>query len=143
MSFDLKIIDGDLSISNGDVETVTGSDKLIQDLLKIATTTIGSNPYSPWYGSLISKTLIGSYLDDRIIVSAAQSQLQLAISTLQTLQTKQLETRQPMRLSEQIANILDILVQRSSLDPRLFEVKIKILTRSFKKIETVFTVTTI
>lgn len=143
MSFDLRLTNGDLSIKNGDVETITGSDKLVQDILKIAITQAGTNPYAPWYGSLISRTLIGAHLDDQIIISAAESQLQLALNTLQTLQIKQVELRQPMVAAEQIAAILDISVERNSLDPRLFDVRIKVLTKSFKKVDASFTVTTL
>jgi len=143
MSFDLRLKNGDLSIKNGDLETITGSEKLVQDILKIAITNAGSNPYAPWYGSIISKTLIGAYLEDRIIINAAESQLQLALTTLQQLQIKQVELRQPMVATEQLAAILDISVQRNGLDPRLFEVKIKVLTKAFKKVDTSFTVTTL
>lgn len=143
MSFDLRLKNGDLSIKNGDLETVTGSEKLVQDILKIAITQAGSNQFSPWYGSLISKTLIGAHLDDRIIINAAESQLQLALTTLQSLQIQQVELRQPMVATEQLAAILDISVQRSGLDPRLFEVNIKVLTKAFKKVNTSFTVTTL
>ena len=73
MSFDLKLINGDLSIKNGDMELVTGGDKLIQDILKISVTPAGANPFSLWYGSLIAKTLIGSHLDQDIIVESAKN----------------------------------------------------------------------
>jgi len=48
-----------------------------------------------------------------------------------------------MVATEQLAAILDISVQRNGLDPRLFEVKIKVLTKAFKKVDTSFTVTTL
>ena len=54
MSFDLKIINGDLVIKNGQLTTVVDSEKLIQDILKICLTEAGSNPMQPWYGSSIS-----------------------------------------------------------------------------------------
>src|ERR1039458_5609818 len=38
MSFDLKLINGDLVIQNGELQTVTNSEKLIQDILKICLT---------------------------------------------------------------------------------------------------------
>ncbi len=143
MSFDLRLVNGDLSIKSGDLDTVSASDKLIQDILKIAITQAGANPFATWYGSLVSRTLIGSNLDDRIIVSAAESQLRLALTTLQNLQIKQVEMRQPMVAAEQIASILDISVERYKLDPRLFNVSIKCLTKAFKPVETSFLVSPI
>lgn len=143
MSFDLKLVNGDLSIKNGDLATVTASEKLIQDILKIAITQAGANPYATWYGSLISRTLIGTTLEDQIVVSAAESQLRLALTTLQNLQIKQVELRQPMVAAEQIASILDISVERYKFDPRLFNVSIKCLSKAFKPVETSFLVSPI
>ena len=59
MSFDLKLKYGDLLLSNGDFKQVTGTDKLVQDILKICLTEMGANPLLPWYGSGINKSLIG------------------------------------------------------------------------------------
>ena len=143
MSFDLKIVNGDLSIKNGDLDTINGKDKLIQDVLKIVLTEVGSNPFNPWYGSYVSRTLIGSYLDSDIVLSAAKNQLQIAIENLKALQQKQLESGQKMSPEEQISVILNVIVDRNAFDPRLFEVVIKILNKSFGKVDTSFRVSNI
>lgn len=140
MSFDLKVTNGDLVIQNGTLATVTGNNKLIQDLLKIALTTAGSNPLQPWYGSLISQTLIGSYLSTDIVTSVAQSQLQNAIQNLQNLQNLQVQSGQSVDPSEQIAFINDISITRNTIDLRLFSVLIKVLNRSFGQVAATFTV---
>jgi hypothetical protein len=53
MSFSLAIISGDISPSAGGLSTVTGAQKLGQDLTSLFLTHLGSNPYNPSYGSLI------------------------------------------------------------------------------------------
>jgi phage baseplate assembly protein W len=141
MSFDLKITNGDLVIQNGDLSTIKGTDKLIQDILKIALTTAGANVLQPWYGSLVSKTLIGSALRTDIISSYAKSQLQTAIETLKKLQNIQVSSGQKMTPDEQIAFIKDISIQRDSSDPRNFRVSIQVLNRVFGKVAAYFSVT--
>lgn len=141
MSFDLKMKNGDLSIDKGQLEIVTGSDKLIQDILKIAITPAGANQFSLWYGSLIAKTLIGSSLDENIIVDAAKNQLTLALNTLQNLQSLQIQAFQKLTAGEQLAAIMNISVTRNPTDPRLFSVGIAALNRAFQRVQASFTVT--
>lgn len=140
MSFDLAVINGDLVIKNGALSTVSGQNKLVQDLLKIALTSVGANPLQPWYGSLISQTLIGSYLSSDIVSSVAQSQLQNAIQNLQNLQNLQVQSGQSVTPDEQIAFINDISITRNTTDLRLFTVVIKVLTRAFQGATANFTV---
>lgn len=131
MSFDLKIQNGDLQISNvGDLQTVENTDKLIQDILKIATTPIGGNPFFPWYGSPMSKILIGNPLSFEFSESVATSQLNSSFETLQKLQTVQTNSGQKVTSSELLAAIQQIKIQQNQTDPRYFRVVIKALTRA-------------
>ena len=143
MSFDLKVKYGDLLLSNGDFKQVTGTDKLVQDILKICLTEMGSNPLFPWYGSNINKSLIGSYLPNNITLQIAQSQLQNAIENLQKLQVIQFNSFQNVSASELISGIADISIDRNKIDPRVFIVSIKILTKSFETVDATFNVTNI
>ena len=143
MSFDLKIIGGDLVLNNGDLRTVVNSEKLIQDILKIALTSAGSNPLQPWFGSFISRSLIGSPLSSSIIIQVAQSQLQNALENLMTLQKKQVKSFQTVTPDEQINSISDISITRSNTNLTFFTVQIKALTKGFKSITTNFTISTI
>jgi hypothetical protein len=141
MSFDLKIKNGDLSVKNGDLDIVRGTEKLQQDVLKVAMTPVNANPISPWYGSYISKTLIGNYLDSDFVISTAQTQLQNAIEILRNLQIKQAtQTFQKVSPDELIAAVNDISVNRNDIDPRLFDVIIKIVSKSFKRVDAAFNV---
>lgn len=143
MSFDLKISGGDLVIANGDLKTVVDSEKLIQDILKIAVTTAGSNPIHPWYGSFVSRTLIGNPNHNGVLVQVAKSQLNTALQNLKDLQNLQVQSYQRVSADEQIAAISDISIVQSQVDPRFFDVVIKALTKGVKPITTAFRVSTI
>ena len=93
MSFDFRIKDGDLSIGeDGDLNRVENTDKLVQDILKIIITPIGTNQFYPWYGSRLSKSMIGNVFDHEFISSVATNQLQNAIESLQRLNKNRLGT---------------------------------------------------
>ncbi len=143
MSFDLKIKSGDLVINNGQLQTVVDSEKLIQDILKLCLTTAGSNPFHPWYGSFISRTLVGNPLHTSVLVQIAKSQLNTALQNLKDLQDIQLKSFQRVSADEQISAILDISIVRSQVDPRLFDVVVQALTKGLKPITTAFKVSTI
>src|SRR5574338_662444 len=129
MSFDLKIADGDFVISNGALKTVIDSEKLIQDILKLALTTAGSNPIHPWYGSFISRTLVGNPNYTSVLVQIAKSQLTTALQNLKDLQDLQVKSFQRVSADEQIAAISDISIVQSQIDPREFDVLIKVLSK--------------
>lgn len=143
MSFDLKIKNGDLVINNGILQTVVDSEKLIQDILKMCLTTAGTNPLHPWYGSFISRTLIGNPQNTAVLVQIGKSQLNTALENLRNLQDQQVKSFQRVSADEQIAAILDISIIRSQIDPRLFDVRVKALTKGVKPITTAFRVSTI
>ena|SRR5580692_4783676 len=143
MSFDLKIINGDLVINSGDLQKVTDSEKLIQDILKICLTTAGSNPMNPGYGSFISRTIVGNPMNSSVLVQIAKSQLNTALVNLQTLQLQQIQNLQRVSADEQLAAITDISVLQSTNDPRLYSVSISVLNKGFKPITTAFNVSTI
>lgn len=143
MSFDLKISGGDFVIKNGELQIVTDTEKLIQDILKLCMTTAGTNPLHPWYGSFISRTLIGSVMDTDVLVQISKSQLNSALDNLKNLQNIQVKSFQKVSADEQIGSISDISVIRHPIDPRLFSVRVKVLTKGFKSVSTSFNVTTI
>lgn len=143
MSFDLKIIDGDLKIINGELQQVIDSEKLIQDILKICLTSAGSNPLFPWYGSFLSKSIIGSPADNGITVQIAKSQLNTALENLKNLQGLQIKSSQRVSADEQLAGILNISVTRNATDLRMYNVVINVLTKGFKPITTAFKISTI
>jgi hypothetical protein len=143
MSFDLKIMNGDLVINNGQLQTVIDSEKLIQDILKICLTEAGSNPLHPGYGSFVSRTLIGNAEDTSILVQIGKSQLTTCLENLKSLQKSQVESFQRVSADEQISAILNVSVMRSIPDPRLFNISISVMTKGLKPITTSFKLSTI
>ena len=143
MSFDLKIVSGDLVVRNGDLKKVVDTEKLIQDILKICLTTAGTNPLQPWYGSFLSRSIIGSPQATSMLVQIGKSQLTTALDNLAALQQLQVKSFQRVSADEQISAISDISITRNQIDPRLFYVEIKVLTKGLKPITTAFRVSTI
>ncbi len=143
MSFDLKIIKGDLVLNNGDLQTVTDSEKLIQDILKICLTTAGTNPLHPWYGSFISRSLVGNPAQTSMLAQIAKSQLTTALNNLKQLQSIQLKSFQRVSADEQISAIVDISVIQNQIDPTLFNVEVQVLSKGLKPVTANFRVNTI
>lgn len=137
MSFDLKLVSGNLSIKNGDFETVTSSDKLLQDILKICLTKAGSNPIFPWYGSFINQTMIGSVLDKKITIDYAKNQLTNSLTTLKQLQEKQTQY-QSVSPDELIYTISNVSIVQNQYEPTLYSVLLKVVSKNFKTINTSF-----
>lgn len=143
MSFDLQLINGDLVINNGALAIVQDSQKLIQDILKICLTDVGSNPMHPSYGSFLSRSVVGNPAKSSVIVQIAQSQINTCLTNLQQLQQLQLKSFQKVSANEQLGAIIGVSVVRSPSDPRLFNISIKCITKGFQPITTNFTVNTI
>lgn len=143
MSFDLKIESGDLVLKQGKLKTITDSEKLIQDVLKMVLTEAGSNPMHPWYGSFVSRTLIGNPNYNNVLIQIAKSQLTTALQNLKQLQDLQVKSFQRVSADEQLASIGDISIQNNPNDPRLFDVFITVITKGLKPITTSYTVSTI
>ena len=143
MSFDLKLINGDFSLKNGQLETAVDSEKLIQDILKICLTPAGANPIHPEYGSFISKTLIGSSLDPSIITQVGKSQLSNCLENLKNLQSLQVKSFQRVTADEQISSVSNIIVAFSEIDPRLITVEIRVFSKGLKPLTVRFKINTI
>ena len=141
MSFDFKINStGDLSIGeDGDLSRVENTEKLIQDILKIVITPMGSNQFYPWYGSRLSKSLIGQVFDFEFLSTVASSQLQNALENLQRLQQEQAR-QQRVTPFEQLAAVKGVRIERNQVDPRYFLVIINTLTRAFTEANTALTI---
>lgn len=139
MSFDLKILNGDLVIGpNADLDIVTGEDKLKQDILKILLTPAGSNVFFPWYGSYISSNLIGENLPVSFIENMAQSQIQNSLDNLMRMQKEQMKSGQNVSASELLAAVKYISVNRNDIDPTMFSISVDVVNRAFKTVSSSF-----
>ena len=143
MSYDLKIINGDIAFQNGDLSLVQDSEKLIQDILKICLTDAGSNPMNPAYGSYVSRAVIGSSLESEILVTLATSQLNSALENLKLLQDMQVKSFQKVSADELISAITGISVVRNRINPTLFDVRIAVVSKGYKPVTTQFSINTI
>lgn len=143
MSFDFKLENGSITIKNGKLVLVENTNKLIQDILKICLTDVGSNSLQPWYGSYLSRSVVGNVLDIKMTETIATTQLKNAIENLMLLQQEQLNySRQNVTASEHIAAILDVSIRRNSQDPRLYIVLVSVLTKAFEIKTTSFNLVT-
>lgn len=130
MSFDLKLESGSIVIANGDLVKVTNNDKLVQDIIKIVVTPVGSNTTHPWYGSALQDRVTGTayprdVLDQEVVASVAH-----AVKNLKSLQEQQSRAGQFVSPGEQIAKLIGVNVIRSVQDPRKMDIVISILTKS-------------
>lgn len=142
MSFDFKLAGGDFSIdpNTGDFVKVEDSEKLVQDLLKIILTPLGSNPVHRFYGSPISSSMIGSPYDFDFTATVASNQLRNAVELLQTLQKEQ-SKYQKLTAAEQIAAIKNILIERSPTDLRYLKAVVEVFSRALTTVTAEFTIT--
>lgn len=139
MSFDLKLVNGDLKIgSNADLATVQDGEKLTQDILKIVTTDLGANVRFPWYGCPISQSMIGRAFDQLFIKTQFTNQLRFAVNNLQKLQAEQLKSDQYVTPMEHIASIQNLLIDRNTIDPRFFNIDLVVLSKAFRRVEARF-----
>lgn len=143
MSFDLKLVDGKLVIKDGDLDIVDGGDKLVQDVLKLVSTPVGSNPFFPSYGCSINKALIGKTYDQVFIEDIATNQLRSSIERLQQWQLDQTEQNQIVTADEQLAVIEGIRVSQARNDPRYYLAYLTIISKAFKRIPISFTIDTV
>ena len=138
MSFDLALIDSDLSrMPDGTIRTVNRANKLKQDIVKIILTPIGSLRYHPWYGSSINEGTIGEVLPDSMLYQDITTAIQQSLSRLQTLQRAQ-ASGQRVELSEILASVNDIQIQRNPSDPRQVNVIVVAMSKDFTAVEEIF-----
>jgi phage baseplate assembly protein W len=141
MSFDLKLFGGDLVLNNGDLAIVEDADKLVQDILKLVSTQLGSNPFFPGYGSPITQILIGTS-DISLSEEMATHQLKASIERLKDLQQDQIKHNQIVTPQEQIAVIRDVSIKHARDDPRYYYVNMTVINKAFQSVPVSFAVVT-
>lgn len=142
MSFDLKLFDGDLVIKNGDFDISENANKLVQDVLKLVSTQLGSNPFFPAYGSPLSSAIIGTGYEETFVEDVASQQLRSSLERLQDLQRDQIKQNQIVTPDEQIAAIENIRVSRAKDDPRYYNVNLTVISKAYQRVPVSFAVVT-
>lgn len=143
MSFDLKLFGGDIVIKDGDFDTVEDSDKLVQDVLKLVSTQLGTNPFFPAYGSPIAQGMVGTVFEEEFVEDVATQQLRASLERLQDLQRDQIKQNQIVTPEEQIAAIEDVRVSQDRTDPRYYIVNITVISKAFQRIPVQFAVASV
>jgi hypothetical protein len=140
MSFDLKIKNGDLVLdSSGSLVSVSGNNKIRQDIVKILLTKPGDNRFHSSYGSNLGLLKVGNVTDESILELELKRSTEDAIKYLIFLQKNQ-SRGQVLSLSEIILDIANISVERDSADPRLYNIYISVLTQKLDIIDEVITI---
>jgi len=140
MSFDLKIKNGDIVIEpSGLLASVSGNQKIRQDIVKILLTSFGDNKFHIRYGSDVAALKIGEIADQKIIEMDIKKSAEDAIRYLISLQKSQSRS-QYLSLSEVILDISNVSTERDSEDPRLYNIFISVLTQKLDIINEVITI---
>jgi phage baseplate assembly protein W len=142
MSFDLRINQGDIALGqDGDFDTVRDLEKLIQDILKILMTPLGSNRFFPWYGSPLTEASVGQVLDRRFVNTIVENIIRSNLETLQKLQKQQAASGQRVTAGELLATIQDIRVHRNIIDPTYWTIIVRVLSKGLKTAEATLDIT--
>jgi hypothetical protein len=140
MSFDLKIKNGDLVLdSSGSLVSISGNNKIRQDIVKILLTRPGDNRFHSSYGSNLGLLRVGDVADESIVELELKRSAEEAIRYLIFLQKNQSKS-QVLSLSEIILDIANIYVERDSEDLRLYNIYISVLTQKLDVIDEVITI---
>lgn len=136
MSFDLKLVNGDLSIQpSGTIEPVFNEQKLIQDMLKALFTPVGSHQLHKWYGSPLQDRIGGKVIDPAILDTIIKDGIVYSLKNLQTLQDLQQRDGQFVTPREIIKTIDDVEIYQDESDLRQLNIFIRVTTRSGNTIE--------
>lgn len=99
---------------DNDLAILDGTDRLIQDIIKILCTTRGTNPLMPLYGSNLS-SLVGQKLDINFLLGQIQTEVKDSLLILQALNQnnpdldQQIQTLQSIQVD--ITNQTQITIQ--------------------------------
>ena len=140
MSFDLKIINGDLSISkSGNLNVVSTNNKIKQDILKILLTGQGENKFHPSYGSLVGNLELGGITDAIYVSRNIEKSVADAINKLITLQRYQARY-QYISPSETIVSVKSVEAYRDKADPRMWSVFASVITQELNEVSESLTI---
>jgi hypothetical protein len=119
----------------GNYFKVWREEKLIQDLLKITETILGSDPVALWYGMTLIK-MIGAKLFPDYIQTKISSQILDALNNLKTAQIQQ-GNYQEVDPQEAIDFIKNLTVQQNVSQPSYYQAFVDIVTQAGNSIDNV------
>ena len=130
MAFDLKLLNGDLSLDSvGRMELVRDSNKLVQEVLKLISTTLNSDPFNPNYGLTLTASSLGHITTANITAQRLESEIRFGLQSLQQEQLT-LSRQQVLTSAERIKNIDSVIVEQDASDPRQYNIFIELTTQA-------------
>lgn len=136
MSFDLALNKGDLSVgSDGDLSKTRNTSKIVQDILKVLHTPVGSNPYFPSLGNTLTSTNIGQNINKQFAETKVASVITQSIQTLQAMQRNQTASGQTVTPEETIVAIQQVTAEQDPTEPRQYNITVIVQTQAIDALQ--------
>ena len=108
---------------DGTLETVVEEEKLMQDVKKIITTLVTSNPFHTWYGTSIPSLIGGKISNSGFIRTKVTNEITQALTRYASVQ-KQQARLQPVTAGERFVRLLQVSVEQDVTEPTAFNITI-------------------
>ena len=139
MAIDFRLDNGRLLLNDGgDVELVSGTDKLIQSILNELTLPLGSDIFNPNRGSALNSDLIGTVLDPSVLLPRLQAEILRTLNMFQQTQQRQ-AMKQFFSDAEMLVEVLDVNLTIDPSDPRQIDIAIDVISGALTPITISFT----
>lgn len=136
MSFDLALNKGDLSVgSDGDLSKTRNTSKIVQDILKVLHTPVGSNPYFPSLGNTLTSANIGQNINKQFAETKVASVITQSIQTLQAMQRNQTASGQTVTPEETIVAIQQVTAEQDPTEPRQYNITVIVQTQAIDALQ--------
>ena len=124
--------------SSGKIIKVQGHDLLLQEVMKIIYTVLGSNRFHKWYGTTIINSIGKKLSSTGIVQNLILSEISDAFRRWQTVKRQQEENVGQLVTDEEYPFRLSVVnLQQSDIDPTIILVNVVVQSRSNKAIEIV------
>jgi hypothetical protein len=134
MSFDIRIVNGDIAIDEiGQLALVRNIDKVAQDVLRIIMTSKGSDPFDTSYGISTTDRAIGAMPTTAIISTALEAEITTSLQKLVREQNR-LSIVQTLTADERIREIDSVVVEQDPIEPRQLNVSISMTLETLEPI---------
>lgn len=134
MSFDVTIVNGDLLIDDlGQLSLVRNINKVAQDVIRVITTTKGSDPLNTAYGISSLTRAIGAMQATGTLAATLEAEITTSLNNLIAEQDR-LALIQTLTTAERIQQIDSVVVTLEPADPRQLNVAISMTLESLEPI---------
>jgi phage baseplate assembly protein W len=110
---------------DGQLETVVEEEKLIQEVKKIVTTLVTSNPFHTWYGTSIPALIGGKISNAGFIRTKLMNEITVALTQYASLQRQQARLQEgKVTPGERFSKLLQVQVDQDVTEPTAFNITI-------------------